>query len=300
MVVVVPRLRLPRGPARAQAVHPRAAPGADRRGRRRRRADRGRPPARHRRGRRGRAGPGQPTGTPAPPSPTRPCAAPGGRRCTPTAPDGRSAGPARPARRAAPDAVGRPAPARTSRCCSPTSRGASLIIAVGTHATLDEFLDRQRSGLASTFLTRLRVGPKLVDAKGVPQLYAGRVRLWHLLLVLLAGLLALVRRDRRDPGGRPTGGRRSAARCPTYSTGSKDSSRDLFPLPHRLDRLGLPGARHRRRARRRTAQGRGRQHAGRPGEDRPRRRRPACRRRSPRCAAATPSPTSSPRPSPPG
>ncbi len=71
-------------------------------------------------------------------------------------------------------------------------RGASLIIAVGTHATLDEFLDRQRAGLASTFLTRLRVGPKLVDAKGVPQLYAGRVRAWHLVLVLLAGVIALV------------------------------------------------------------------------------------------------------------
>ncbi len=70
-------------------------------------------------------------------------------------------------------------------------RGASLLIAVGTHATLDEFLDRQRAGLASTFLTRLRVGPKLIDAKGVPQLYAGRVRLWHLAVVLLAGLLAL-------------------------------------------------------------------------------------------------------------
>ncbi|MGI8680676.1 MAG: putative cytokinetic ring protein SteA, partial [Mycobacteriales bacterium] len=69
--------------------------------------------------------------------------------------------------------------------------GASLIVTVGTHATLDEFLDRQRAGLASTFLTRLRVGPKLVDAKGVPQLYAGRVRLWHLALVLLAGLVAL-------------------------------------------------------------------------------------------------------------
>jgi uncharacterized membrane-anchored protein len=69
--------------------------------------------------------------------------------------------------------------------------GASLIITVGTHATLDEFLDRQRSGLASVFLTRLRVGPKLVDAKSVPQLYAGRVRGWHLLLVLLAGVLAL-------------------------------------------------------------------------------------------------------------
>ena len=69
--------------------------------------------------------------------------------------------------------------------------GASLVIAVGTHATLDEFLDRQRSGLASTFLTRLRLGPKLVDAKAVQQLYAGRVRLWHLALVLLAGLVAI-------------------------------------------------------------------------------------------------------------
>jgi uncharacterized membrane-anchored protein len=69
--------------------------------------------------------------------------------------------------------------------------GASVIVAVGTHATLDEFLDRQRDGLASTFLTRLRVGPKLVDAKGVPQLYAGRVRMWQLALVLLAGLVAL-------------------------------------------------------------------------------------------------------------
>jgi uncharacterized membrane-anchored protein len=80
-------------------------------------------------------------------------------------------------------------------------RGASLIIAVGSHATLDEFLDRQRAGLASTFLTRLRVGPKLVDAKGVPQLYAGRVRLWHLALVLLAGLLALGVAIAATPGG---------------------------------------------------------------------------------------------------
>ena len=70
--------------------------------------------------------------------------------------------------------------------------GASLIVSVGTHATLDEFLDRQRAGLASTFLTRLRVGPKLVDAKGVPQLYSGRVRLWYLVLILLAGIAALV------------------------------------------------------------------------------------------------------------
>jgi uncharacterized membrane-anchored protein len=69
--------------------------------------------------------------------------------------------------------------------------GASLVVAVGTHATLDEFLDQQRGGLASTFLTRLRLGPRFIDAKGAAQLYSGRVRLWHLALVLLAGLVAL-------------------------------------------------------------------------------------------------------------
>jgi uncharacterized membrane-anchored protein len=71
-------------------------------------------------------------------------------------------------------------------------KGASLIVAVGTHTTLDEFLDRQRAGLASTFLTRLRVGSRLVDAKAVPALYSGRVRAWQLALLLLAGLLALL------------------------------------------------------------------------------------------------------------
>ncbi len=71
------------------------------------------------------------------------------------------------------------------------NRGANLIVTVGSHATLDEFLDRQRVGLSSTFLTRLRVGTKIVDAESVPVLYAGRVRVWHLALVVLAGLLAL-------------------------------------------------------------------------------------------------------------
>ena len=49
--------------------------------------------------------------------------------------------------------------------------GADLIVAVGTHANLVEFLDKGRGGMASTFLVRLKVGPKLVDAKGVSKLY---------------------------------------------------------------------------------------------------------------------------------
>ncbi|CAN5304495.1 putative cytokinetic ring protein SteA [soil metagenome] len=69
--------------------------------------------------------------------------------------------------------------------------GASLIVAVGTHATLVEFLDKGRQGMASTFLTRLRVGGKLVDAKGVSRLYRQRISNWSLLLLVLATLMAM-------------------------------------------------------------------------------------------------------------
>lgn len=72
------------------------------------------------------------------------------------------------------------------------SKGASLLVAVGTHASLVEFLDKGRAGMASTFLTRLRVGPKLVDAKGVSRIYRSQIKSWHLVLLVLSGLLALV------------------------------------------------------------------------------------------------------------
>jgi uncharacterized membrane-anchored protein len=71
------------------------------------------------------------------------------------------------------------------------SKGARLLVAVGTHASLVEFLDKGRSGMASTFLTRLRVGPKLVDAKGVSRIYRSQIKSWHLVLLVLSGLLAL-------------------------------------------------------------------------------------------------------------
>jgi uncharacterized membrane-anchored protein len=70
-------------------------------------------------------------------------------------------------------------------------KGAELIVAVGTHATLIEFLDKGRSGMASTFLTRLRVGGKLIDAKGVSRLYRHRISSLQLTLLVLAGLAAL-------------------------------------------------------------------------------------------------------------
>src|SRR5450631_126542 len=70
-------------------------------------------------------------------------------------------------------------------------KGASLIVAVGTHATLVEFLDKGRSGMASTFLTRLRLGGKLVDAKGVSRLYRSRISNLSLAVMLSVGLIAL-------------------------------------------------------------------------------------------------------------
>jgi uncharacterized membrane-anchored protein len=72
------------------------------------------------------------------------------------------------------------------------SKGARLLVAVGTHASLVEFLDKGRAGMASTFLTRLRVGPKLVDAKGVSRIYRSQIKTWHLVLLVLSGVLALL------------------------------------------------------------------------------------------------------------
>ncbi len=70
--------------------------------------------------------------------------------------------------------------------------GASLIVAVGTHSTMVEFLDKGRAGMSSTFLTRLRLSIVLVDAKGVSQLYAGRIRRRDVVLLLAAALVPMV------------------------------------------------------------------------------------------------------------
>ncbi|MFN2471599.1 MAG: putative cytokinetic ring protein SteA [Gaiellaceae bacterium] len=71
-------------------------------------------------------------------------------------------------------------------------KGADLIVAVGTHFNLVEFLERNRAGMSSTFLTRLRVGEILIDAKGVSRLVSRRVGVWPLAFVGFAGLLAMV------------------------------------------------------------------------------------------------------------
>jgi uncharacterized membrane-anchored protein len=71
-------------------------------------------------------------------------------------------------------------------------KGARLIVSVGSQFNLVEFLDRNRKGMSSTFLTRLRIGEILVDAKGVSRLYRPRPGLTPLLVVIIAGLIALV------------------------------------------------------------------------------------------------------------
>jgi uncharacterized membrane-anchored protein len=80
-------------------------------------------------------------------------------------------------------------------------KGATLIVAVGTHATLVEFLDKGRSGMASTFLTRLRVGSKLVDAKGVSRLYRSRINGWSLLVLVVGALIAMAAALSISPAG---------------------------------------------------------------------------------------------------
>jgi uncharacterized membrane-anchored protein len=71
-------------------------------------------------------------------------------------------------------------------------KGAQLIISVGSQFNLVEFLDKNRRGMASTFLTRLRLGEILVDAKGVSRLYQPRPGIRPLVLVAFAGLLCLL------------------------------------------------------------------------------------------------------------
>lgn len=70
-------------------------------------------------------------------------------------------------------------------------RGCDLIVAVGTHSSMVDFLDKGRAGMASTFLVRMKVGPALVDARGVNRLYDNRVRTRDLIPMILAAIVTL-------------------------------------------------------------------------------------------------------------
>jgi uncharacterized membrane-anchored protein len=79
-------------------------------------------------------------------------------------------------------------------------KGASLIVAVGTHFNLVEFLERERAGMASTFVTRLKVGESLVDAKGVSRLVNRHVGIWPLAVFGVIGVAAIVGAVVASPG----------------------------------------------------------------------------------------------------
>jgi uncharacterized membrane-anchored protein len=71
-------------------------------------------------------------------------------------------------------------------------KGAELIVAVGTHSSMEDFLDKGRAGMASTFLVRLKVGRILVDVKGVNRLYRPTIRRTDITLLIASMVVALV------------------------------------------------------------------------------------------------------------
>ncbi len=71
-------------------------------------------------------------------------------------------------------------------------RGAELIVTVGSHTSMIDFLDKGRNGMASTVLVRMKVGSRLVDARGVSRLYHTNVRTWDLAFLVVSALAALV------------------------------------------------------------------------------------------------------------
>ena len=87
-------------------------------------------------------------------------------------------------------------------------KGARLIVMVGAHFNLTEFLDKNRAGMSSTFLTRLRVGETLIDAKGVSRLY--QPGLGRLGMALVRARLPRARRDRGARLARPRQRHRAA------------------------------------------------------------------------------------------
>lgn len=70
--------------------------------------------------------------------------------------------------------------------------GANLIVAVGTHSNMIDFLEKGRKGMSSTFLVRLKVGAILVDAKGVSSLYRTRMKFKYVILIGMAATIPLM------------------------------------------------------------------------------------------------------------
>lgn len=69
--------------------------------------------------------------------------------------------------------------------------GADIIVAVGAHTSMIDFLEKGRKGMGSTFLTRLKIGDRLVDAKGVNKLYKENIRVKHIVGLVIAAMIPI-------------------------------------------------------------------------------------------------------------
>jgi uncharacterized membrane-anchored protein len=108
-------------------------------------------------------------------------------------PDGRSPGQARLEQLGVPyKVVPAPGTSQDVAMLIAAEKGAQLIVSVGSHFNLVEFLDKNRRGMSSTFLTRLRIGEILIDAKGVSRLYRPAPGYRPVMAMLAIGLAALV------------------------------------------------------------------------------------------------------------
>ena len=71
-------------------------------------------------------------------------------------------------------------------------KGADLIVAVGTHSSMIDFLEKGRKGMGSTFLVRLKIGSSLVDAKGVSKLYNQKLKPSYMMGLFAAAMVPII------------------------------------------------------------------------------------------------------------
>ena len=92
------------------------------------------------------------------------------------------------------DAIVFPAPGTSEDIAMLTAYeyGAELIVAVGTHSNMIDFLEKGRKGMASTFLVRLKIGSKLIDAKGVNLLYKSKLKIKYVWALIIAALFPVL------------------------------------------------------------------------------------------------------------
>ena len=92
------------------------------------------------------------------------------------------------------DAVVFPAPGTSEDIAMLTAYeyGAELIVALGSHSNMIDFLEKGRKGMASTFLVRLKIGAKLIDAKGVNLLYKSKLKMKYIWALVVTAIFPVL------------------------------------------------------------------------------------------------------------